>query len=512
MKQEDLLDAIGDVDEEYIAEAVKKRSAPPWLKSLALCALWAMAFIVLVLPFRDLGFGAGGKAPEPTYDPDYEVSTEELIYTHYAGPLLPLTLLEDCPDITAARRVEYDFSAYDHDGDWFHHSGHADVVDTYALTNESDQPRTVTVVYPFIGSLLKQEQFPGYTLNGEPVTPTLHPGPASGTPFYYLDLTELRSYLEYAELLSDGSYFARATDAPATLDIPVTVYQFTELTNQTDPYVESPVLRIEFEYNPKQTTIFSDGLSSGYFLADEYDGTGVTAYERLVRQDRYTEEVSAYLIVIGEDLKEYRLKGYRNMMGYNGGHDQLEGVSCTVVKFESTLGEMLRTVVADDTEEFSGMSFLIPPEDLDLTLELAAELMLDHDVLSPSSSGQSQALYYAAYAAYEHERVFYATTEITIPAGETVEFAVNRIQNKSYCSDRYEDAYDLCTTLGSNLRFSEQTVHISGWDWIAIARGVIHQNGYYFRENYGFDPENGITEVTLDLDKPYYWFEIEKKQ
>ena len=31
MKQEDLLDAIGDVDEEYIAEAVKKRSSPPLL-------------------------------------------------------------------------------------------------------------------------------------------------------------------------------------------------------------------------------------------------------------------------------------------------------------------------------------------------------------------------------------------------------------------------------------------------------------------------------------------------
>ena len=506
MKQEDLLDAIGDVDEQYIAEAGNKRPVPQWVTPLALCAFLAMALMVLVLPFRDLDLGAHGKAPEPTYGQDYEKPLEELIYTHYAGPLLPLTLSEDCPDITAARQVEYSFSAYDYDDFWRRPYGYADVVDSYTLTNISDQPRTVTVVYPFIGSLLEQEQFPSYTLNGDPVTPTLHPGPVSGTyPPEYTDARELRSYLEYAALLSDGSYFDRAMDEPATLDIPVTVYQFTDLVNQTDPYVNSSVLRIEFEYDPEQTLIFTDGIGEGYLLQEKYEGTGVTAFERPVRQDRYTQIVPAYLIVMGKDLDGYSLKGYRNGMGYDGGDEQIEGVSCTVVKFESTLGEMLRRIVTDDLEEFGITPFMIPPEDLDLTLDLAAELMCDHGILSPSRSTRFQALYYVAYSTYEQERVFYAATEITIPAGETVEFAVNRIQNKSYTPDGSVDAYDLCTTLGSNLRFSEQTVSVSGWEWIQIPH-------FYENQNYDFDPEKGITEMTLDLNKPYYWFEIEKKQ
>ena len=29
-------------------------------------------------------------------------------------------------------------------------------------------------------------------------------------------------------------------------------------------------------------------------------------------------------------------------------------------------------------------------------------------------------------------------------------------------------------------------------------------------QNFGFDPANGITEVTLDLTQPHYWLEIRK--
>ena len=206
MKQEALLDAIGDVDDDYIAEAEKKRSFPTWLKPFALCAFLAMALMVLAIPFGALDLGAHGKMPEPTYGPDYEKPPEQLNYLRYTGPLLPLTLGEDCPDLTAVRRVEYDFSPYSRDGHWTTHDGYANVVDSYTLTNESDQPQTVTLVYPYISRLLLKDQFPSYTLNGEPVTPTSHPGPASGT--YrpeYGDSEELQSYLEYAALLSDGS-------------------------------------------------------------------------------------------------------------------------------------------------------------------------------------------------------------------------------------------------------------------------------------------------------------------
>ncbi|MBR2048071.1 MAG: hypothetical protein IJ960_05680 [Oscillospiraceae bacterium] len=534
MTQEELLDAIGDVDEEYIAEAEKKRSFPFWLKPLALCAFLAMALMVLSVPFQGLDLGAHGEQPEPTYGPDYEKPSEQLNYLRYTGPLLPLTLGEACPEITAVRRVEYDFSPYDRDGHWTTQDGYANVVDSYTLTNGSDQPQTVTLVYPYISRLILKDQFPCYTLNGEPVTPTSYPGPASGT--YrpeYVDTEELQSYLEYAALLSDGSYYARAMDEPAVLDIPVTVYRLSDFTNQSDPYVEFPCLRIEFEYDPEQTALFTDHLSSGLvvdpddmvgsnnlyirpgsvvYSTNQYEETGIYFYQRRIHREPDLMEQPSYLIVMGKDLDSYRLQGYKGGFGNNGGTEPIDGVGCTLEKYESTLGEILRLIIAADPDgadtgtsiaesEVFGESFGIPPEDLDVIMALTAELLYDMGIRDISQASRFQVISAVAYSVYEQERVFYDTLEVTVPAGETVEFVVNRPQYKSHDNNGTPDAYDLCTTLGSNLRYTEQTVRISNWDRIKISH-------LYVNQNYDFDLENGITEMTLDLNKPHYWMEV----
>lgn len=522
MKQEDLLDAIGEVDDAYVAKAEIRHAFPGWLKTIALCALLAMALMVLAIPFHTLDFGCYAPGPTYVFDPDYEIPLEELNYPFYAGPLLPLTLLEDCPDITAARRVEYTFPSYRaSDYDRRGYSGYANVTETYILTNEAEEPRTVTLVYPFISRLIFKETFPTYTMNGEPVTLKLNAGPFTG---YYPGVNysphELKSYLEYAELLADGSYYDRAMDEPNTLDIPVTVYQLKDFVNNSD--VERPVLRMEYSYDPEQTMIFLEGLSG----IDEYEDTGIRYSSIRIHPGDYTEVTDFYLIVLGTDLENYTIRTFRNFPGYIGGDELLEDVSCTVEKFESTLGEMLRLIVGDGAEQhryrFHELDplegfYVIPPEDLEMTLQLSAEMLYDHGPLNPSPIPRFIQLNELPYSVYKQERVFCSTMEVTIPAGESVEFTVDRIQYRSYENGYSSSTYDLCTTLGSNLRFSEQTVRISDWDCIRLVKG---ENGIYppnstiqvfQRENYGLDPDNGITEVTLDLNKPYYWFEIVKK-
>ena len=57
----------------------------------------------------------------------------------------------------------------------------------------------------------------------------------------------------------------------------------------------------------------------------------------------------------------------------------------------------------------------------------------------------------------------------------------------------------MVTSLGSNLIFDRQSASISAYDSIEIVR-----------QNFGFDPEAGITAVELDLNEPHYYMEIRK--
>ena len=53
------------------------------------------------------------------------------------------------------------------------------------------------------------------------------------------------------------------------------------------------------------------------------------------------------------------------------------------------------------------------------------------------------------------------------------------------------------TRLGSTLDFTQQTAQL-------LDRGQIQ----IIRQNFGFDPENGITRVTLDEAEEHYYLEV----
>ena len=103
---------------------------------------------------------------------------------------------------------------------------------------------------------------------------------------------------------------------------------------------------------------------------------------------------------------------------------------------------------------------------------------------------------------YNSKRIFYLTFDMTIPANSTLKLECEQIKEASnsymfYERERGIDGYEMAVTLGSNLNFTEQAASISGYDSIEIAN-----------QNYGFDLEDGITEVSLDLDTPFYYVEV----
>mgnify|MGYP000155172849 CR=1 FL=1 len=96
--------------------------------------------------------------------------------------------------------------------------------------------------------------------------------------------------------------------------------------------------------------------------------------------------------------------------------------------------------------------------------------------------------------ALSQERVLYLSFPVTVPAGGSVTVAAAFWKAPSYdygCSGSENvglQGYDLVTALGSTLELTDQTAALVNTDTIEIVR-----------QNLGFDLENGVTQVSLDL-------------
>ena len=104
--------------------------------------------------------------------------------------------------------------------------------------------------------------------------------------------------------------------------------------------------------------------------------------------------------------------------------------------------------------------------------------------------------------AWTDGRVIYFSFDVTIPAGGsiTVEAGMPKDASMDYVGkDKGKDGFDMATKLGSNLNFTEQTASICRFEEIEI-----------IAQNFGFDLENGVTKVTLDLNQDHYWLQVRK--
>ena len=184
MKALRLFKALSMVDEDLVEEAWayrpparKRRPALYGLAAAACCTLFcAFGFFYLVTGgFHGFGSAAPEESPAESTAEGAEVSedvadngSDSVSYLSYAGPVLPLTVLEQDTSVTAAREVTWDVSS---------DAGQARYEDAYTLTNPTAQAITVTALYPFAGNFRNlSNQQPTLTVDGETVTVQLHPG------------------------------------------------------------------------------------------------------------------------------------------------------------------------------------------------------------------------------------------------------------------------------------------------------------------------------------------------
>jgi hypothetical protein len=423
-------------------------------------------------------------------------------FMSYAGPVFPLTLENAVDNTTATRSIAYDFALVNEDSLRVWGSS---ITENYTLENSSAEDMVAEGIYPFAGSFDElKEQMPTIKVNGETVTPTLYPGRYSGgfigvlgadDPEGSSNILELDSWEGYKKLLEDGNYLRRAFEDYPTFPQKVAVYKFTDFEAPLEEF-DAATQAISFTIDPEKTNILLYGFNGG-----EYNEDGFRRYSYFIPNGIRRETDEKYIIVIGEDIGNYVLQGYKNGACEEG--NELEGVSVTVTRIEASLSDVFAEIVDNFFSTYDADEVI--PVSRDMFLGIMSEFMLEHGVFSsfPKERYEYGMLEDIISETKNLDRVFYLRFPIGIPAGQDASVMVSLRKKPSYdfhCSGSKNvgvQGYDMVTRLGSNLEFTEMTASLRNTENIEI-----------LNQNFGFDLEGGIDSVTLNPEIPHYYLEI----
>lgn len=518
MKAERLFQILGLVDESLIEEAVSASSPaavqrrPSWVRLLAAAACLAVICAGawgLWQSNPGAGTGSPGDAALAGGESGGDGHSPGTTFLSYAGPVFPLTTAETNTRLTAGRTVTWDFAPGSYE-DGSPRQWGAQVTDSYTLTNPADGSVTVNALYPVSTSWL---DFPelnaavtvdsggtGFSvLSGGYAGGFQDAGEPDGSTW---NLAPPDEWADYQALLADGEYLSRAMEETAAPEVPVTVYQFTDFAAPHEEY-NAATQAVTFTTDPEATTVLSYGFNGMSWDADR----GWCQYSYFVPDGVRRETETKILIVLGNDIGDYVLQGYAD-----GGCDQeIDGVSCTVTCRETTLADVLDLLCRAYQAEFEQFSLGRGQESPFRYLSQAQyqglvwQLLEQYGLFSgtPKDRYSDGRLDEILMEALSQERVLYLSFPVTVPAGGSVTVAASFWKAPSYdygCSGSENvglQGYDLVTALGSTLEFTGQTAALVNTDTIEIVR-----------QNLGFDLENGVTQVSLDLAEPHYYLEI----
>ena len=549
MTRENLYDAITNVKDALVDEARDAKPAKRPVNWMKWGSIAAAAALVLGVggwwASRHIGgmSAAGGSGHDDG----------ATVFMSYAGPVFPLTAVEGGEGLTAERKLTYDFSPWirtwwsnedeansrtalteeerrevlNDYNEWYPEGGRwrssTDllVTDSCTLTNPTGEDRTVTLLYPFVSALhYLHEDTPTFSLDGEALETVLHAGGYSGgfqgvpdgegnVSEEQLNLSQLNSWEGYKALLSDGRYLDAALgDFPDLSGTPVIVYKFTGCYGpERDEKAgrPNPTIRAAFDLDYDSTTVLSYGFHGGRF--DRESGKMSQSFS-IPESFNLWNGQPYYLFVVGEDIQNLTTGGY-----VTGGNDPdtrplKDGEwGVDVERYETDLESALREAAelmygARERQNDPDRPYY---DDFELYFGLMKEFLCSYGALSENGVARYDTGWLADMDFANVDRVFYLETEVTVPAGGSVEVSAHMRKDASYdhyCAsteNRGIYGYDMVTRLGSTLDFTSQTARTINTDEMEIVR-----------QNYGFDWANGVNEVELDQSVEHYYLEVRR--
>ena len=518
MKDYELLDALGGIDPDYVKSAGlsslrgRQRKLTGFLAaaSVLILAIGTLYLLRNGWIAGRIGCGRGGN--------------EGPVYMSYAGPVFPLSLMEADEDISAERAIHFDFSPYrsltetyeDENGKTVSYETYRSqcmVKDSFSLTSHSSEDKTLTLLYPFAASLNSSADVrPVITVNGSPVETACFTGSASGALWNAagsssgdqpINLSDPASWEEYRDLTLSG-FQASAFDSFPELDQPVTVYEIRNRYGKESKKAPAPYLNMEFRADFGNTSILTFGFNGSSYSED----TGDCSFGTFIPQEgNINYGRSAYLLVLGQDIGDYRLKAYTD----GSCETEMENAGAQAVRYETDMDTVMVELSDLYLKEYA--QTLYGSDENSLLAEisheefkcLVSEMLYEHGLLTenPGSLPSDWMLEDIFSGVQSTTRIMYLTFQAAVPAGSSVSVEAEMVKKASIDftgSQKERNGYDMVTRLGSSLAFTGQTASLSGAEYIEI-----------LRQNFGFDPEKGIDEVTLDPNEPHYFIDVKKK-
>lgn len=469
-----MLEAIGEIREELVeaaAEAPRRNEKQHWGGILA--AVLALAVVTpalaLLLQFAG-GMGSHASGVPVNYDGN--------VYQSYRGPVFPLTAAGETGSVTAERNITLDFSTYltreenASDGTRYNTEDAAAIItDTYTLHNDSSEPMSLELLYPYQSAGTKEAagEIPEIRVDGEPVESTLLLGRE----------TDMQSSWEgYQTLVGENTVLA---SEPLSADTPVTVYTFSDVTVQGDSGAR-------FQLRVKETAdsggVFTAGLD-GAIRQPEGSEYGWLYTGSLGEAD------TAQVVVVHGKLDGYKLYAY---------DDPNTTAEAAVTETETTLDAALRDVInrelswnPDQTQEETDWL-----QSVLLSGALEAYLSGGDGLLSADMGNLLWA-----------DRIFYRAFRAEIPAGGALTVSVCQTKEPSGTAQNDPvqaeagngaDGYDMVTAMGSKIPITALTAQLKNCEAVEIRD-----------QSFGFDPEKGVYQVILDLKEPEYYINVTKK-
>ena len=386
---------------------------------------------------------------------NYDVGTpveEQAGFTAYSGPILPLTLAEPNTELTAERTLTMNISGKTK-GD--SSIPLVTVTDSYTLTNTSDTEATITLMYPLAIDFHNNYGCydPTVSIDGQATeTRYVFGDRLSGWTQDGLNPEQLYLPEQYEALLFDGTYFAEALTKLPVFEETVTVFTFTNCLAPSD--LNAPKLGVSYDLRGVETPVLTYGFNS--FEGDYY---GQCTREFSVKHG------DLHMVIFYGDAPE----DYEITFGDGGDSAPSDGFDYDFQISEMTVDQLLQTITADyvngHMSKHSGISWL--SED---ALYQTMVMMYDDCF----ENGIPNVLRYEMFYSLDEvlsdvcgmNRLVFLTSEVTIPAGETIEAVFNYDKAMSYnyygTGDTDINGIDLFRTLGSNLEFISQQAVLIG--------------------------------------------------
>lgn len=517
MRAERLFRALGLVDPALVEEAMEtRRQGFAWKRwgALAACLVLTAGLGFGWLFSGGFGGGMSGGSGSGELPPSGGEGGLNLLW--YYGPVMPLTTVEDPAGLTAERELtwEMDPEGLRSERPWA--KGTA-VKDRYVLRNPTGEDAAVTALYPFAGSFYGLGQIGSLlavTVDGAAAETTLYAGSGSGgyqnasglnVPYYQADLERLDNWEEYKLLLESGQYQDWAFGEAPALDVPVTVYEFSDFAA---PHAEYPAATqaVSFRIDPERTRVFTYGING---MARDGE---LFRYDYFVPDGVRHEPDLKLLVVLGDDIGAYALQGYQDG-GCNPG-EELDGVSCTVTRSEATLDAVLDRLCAYYEEfygpdQYSGVGDTFGVISRELYRRAVGELLYQYSLCpdAPVDRFVEGRLDDLLDEALKQDRVLYLAFPVTVPAGGSVEVCCGSWKMPGLTPGCYDpeqsgqQGYELATRLGSALDFTAQRAVLGNTEGFTLVG-----------QNFGFDPDGGVTAVDLDLEQESYYMVIQVEE